>query len=82
MWAISGERDSRKAPANRPARATISSGSRAPAVWMVSPNSPMPMAMETNGSTITRAAWEAVTGPAWKEFWARNTASKPATAMA
>ena len=82
MWAMRGDLDSTKTPTNNPTRAPISSGARDPEVWMVSPNSPMPMAMEARGSTMTRAACDAVIGPAWKAFWARKTARRPDTAMA
>jgi hypothetical protein len=68
MWAMRGDLDNTKAPANNPIRAPISSGAREPEVWIVSPKRPTPMAIEASGSTMTRAACEAVTGPAWKAF--------------
>ena len=40
------------------------------------------MAMDTSGSTITSADCDAVTGPTWKAFWARNTPASPLAARA
>ena len=73
---------SEKTPTKSTIMARTSPTSRPPDVCTWSPKSPIPMAMDTSGSTITRADCEAVTGPAWKAFWARNSPARPDAARA
>ena len=81
-WTTSGDRVKESTPANNTIMARTSPTSLPPPVWTWSPKSPIPMAMETRGSTITSADWDAVTGPTRKAFWARNIPTSPAPAMA
>jgi hypothetical protein len=74
MWASSpfsvftlttrGDLDSENTPSKSTTMARTSPGSLPPAVWTWSPKSPMPMAIDARGSTMTSADCDAVTGPA------------------